>query len=116
MTDIYITITDENMDVLRVVNIYFDGSDSETANEIADNIIKSHAGAVNFEGSPYVTHNSVATLAFTVEHDTAEPRDSISINHIRRRLISRIADLDENDEWLDALHFDDTVKGSLYET
>jgi hypothetical protein len=52
MTDIYITITDENNDVLRKVNIYFDGSDSETANEIADNIIKSYAGAVNFKGGP----------------------------------------------------------------
>lgn len=53
MTDIYITITDENNDVLRKVNIYFDGSDSETANEIADNIIKSYAGAVNFKGGPF---------------------------------------------------------------
>ena len=61
-------------------------------------------------------YNSVAILAFTVEHDTSEPRDSISINHIRRRLLSRIADLDDNDEWFDALDFDDTVKGNLYET
>jgi hypothetical protein len=62
----------------------------------------------------YPTYNSVAWISFTVEHDTADPW-SASINHIRRRLLSRIADLDDNDEWLDALHFDDTVKGSLHE-
>jgi len=62
-----------------------------------------------------MTYNSMAILAFTVEHDTPEPRDSISIDHIRRRLLSRIADLDDNDEWFDALDFQDTIEGPLYE-
>lgn len=62
-----------------------------------------------------MTYNSVAILAFTVEHDSPEARQSISINHIRRRLLSRIADLDDNDEWLDALDFNDTTEGPLYE-
>ncbi len=65
-----------------------------------------------------MTYNSIAVLAFTVEHDTKDPYDSININHIRRRLLSRIADLDDNDEWFEALDFDDTIassKGALNE-
>jgi hypothetical protein len=62
-----------------------------------------------------MTYNSMAILAFTVEHDTQDPEDSISINHIRRRLLSRIADLDDNDEWFHALDFHDTIEGPLYE-
>lgn len=57
-------------------------------------------------------YNSVAILAFTVEHDSEDPYTT-PINHIRRRLLSRIADLDENDEWFGALDFDDTVEGEL---
>ena len=62
-----------------------------------------------------MTYNSVAMLAFTVEHDTPEARESISVNHIRRRLLSRIADLDDNDEWFDAVDFHDTIEGALHE-
>lgn len=50
MTDLYITITDENNDVLRKVNIYYDGSDSQTANEIADDIIEDYDGAKDITG------------------------------------------------------------------
>ena len=60
-------------------------------------------------------YNSMAILAFTVEHDTEDPHDSISIDHIRRRLLSRIADLDDHDEWFDALDFNDTQEGPLIE-
>jgi len=68
-----------------------------------------------------MTYNSIAVLAFTVEHDTEDPYDSINnnrsklqlINHIRRRLLSRMADLDDNDEWFAALDFDDTQEGPL---
>jgi hypothetical protein len=52
MTDIYVTITDENNDVLRKVNIWRDGSDSQTANEIADGIIESYDGAEDIAGEP----------------------------------------------------------------
>ncbi len=50
MTDLYITITDENNDVLRKVNIYYDGSDSQTTNEIADDIIEAYDGAKDITG------------------------------------------------------------------
>lgn len=34
MTDLYITITDENHEVLKMLEIYEDGSDSETVDKI----------------------------------------------------------------------------------
>jgi len=39
MTDIYITITDEDGKCLRSLNIYCDGSDSEEAGKIEEAII-----------------------------------------------------------------------------
>lgn len=50
MTDLYITITDENNDVLRKVNIWADGSDSQTANEIANDIVEAYDGAKDITG------------------------------------------------------------------
>jgi hypothetical protein len=43
--DLYITITDENGDELRKVNVWQDGSDSEGANQIADWVLKTYDGA-----------------------------------------------------------------------
>ena len=43
--DLYITITDENDDILRKVNIWQDGSDSEGADEIAEWILEEYDGA-----------------------------------------------------------------------
>ena len=43
--DLYITITDENDDILRKVNIWQDGSDREGANEIAEWILEEYDGA-----------------------------------------------------------------------
>jgi len=45
MADITITITDENGVILRSVEIYEDGSDSEFSNEIADEIIDNYDSA-----------------------------------------------------------------------
>jgi len=59
-------------------------------------------------------YNSVAVLAFQIEHDTEEPLEncydgtSRTINHIRRKLLQRIADLDDEDGWLEALDIYDT--------
>lgn len=60
-----------------------------------------------------MTYNSVGTIAFTVEHDTENPYESLDLDHIRTRLLKRIIDLDEHGGWRCALHFDDTVKGAL---
>lgn len=49
--DLYITITDENGDILRCVNIYQDGSDSEVANEIANDLLNDFDGAKECERS-----------------------------------------------------------------
>lgn len=43
--DLYITITDENGDSLRRVNIWQDGSDREGADEIADWVLEEYDGA-----------------------------------------------------------------------
>lgn len=43
--DLHITITDENGDQLRSVNIWMDGSDAEGADEIADWILLEYDGA-----------------------------------------------------------------------
>jgi len=59
-------------------------------------------------------YNSIAVLGFTFEHDSEDPYDT-PINNLRRRLLSRIADLDEHDSWFDALDFNDTVEGALHE-
>lgn len=59
-------------------------------------------------------YNTVAVLAFEIEHDTEDPTDNFhdgtfrSVNHIRRKLMQRIADLDDQDGWLEALDFHDT--------
>jgi len=47
--DLYIRISDENGDVLRCINIYEDGSDSEAANEIADDLLRDFNGAREHE-------------------------------------------------------------------
>ena len=61
-------------------------------------------------------YNSVGHIAFTVEHDTEDPYESLNIDHIRKRLLSRIIDL-TNTAGGDALYFfDDTVEGSLMKT
>lgn len=41
--DLYITISDENGDVLRDINIYRDGSDSEGADNIINMIREAYA-------------------------------------------------------------------------
>ena len=43
--DLYITITDENGDVLRRINIWQDGSDSQGAEEIGDWLLDEYDGA-----------------------------------------------------------------------
>mgnify|MGYP001822336566 CR=1 FL=1 len=43
--DLYITITDENDDILAKVNIWQDGSDSEMAEEIRHFLIENYDGA-----------------------------------------------------------------------
>lgn len=60
-------------------------------------------------------YNSVGHIAFTVEHDTEDPYESLNIDHIRKRLLQRIIDLDEHGGWRCALLFDDTVEGALDE-
>ena len=61
-------------------------------------------------------YNSVATVAFTFEHNTINPYDSLDLEgKLRRRLLQRIIDLDENHEWRVALSFDDTIEGALDE-
>ena len=59
-------------------------------------------------------YNSVAVLAFEIEHDTDDPLDNfydgtnVTVNHVRRKLLQRIADLDDEDGWLEALDIHDT--------
>ena len=65
-------------------------------------------------------YNSIAILAFTVEHDTKDPLDTDKpaafIGHVRRRLLSRVKDLNERPmQWFEALDFQDTVEGGLHE-
>lgn len=43
--DLWITITDENNDVLNCVNIYQDGSDFEGAEEIIEWLLENYDGA-----------------------------------------------------------------------
>jgi len=59
-------------------------------------------------------YNSVAVLAFEIEHDDDEPLlnfydgTNLAVNHIRRKLLQRIADLDDENGWLEALDIHDT--------
>ena len=62
-----------------------------------------------------MTYNSVAWIGFTVEHDTENPYDSADVKEIRKRIFSRIADLDEHEDWKAAIAFDDTVEGALHD-
>jgi len=48
--DLYIKITDENGDTLRLVNIWTDGSDSECAEEITEWITENYDGAKEVTG------------------------------------------------------------------
>lgn len=48
--DLTITITDENSDVLRKINIYTDGSDSEATEEICEDILRWYDGAKDITG------------------------------------------------------------------
>ncbi len=54
-------------------------------------------------------YSSVGLLAFTFQHDSSDPTDTPA-NQIRAALMRRIADLDENGEWGQAVAFDDTVE------
>lgn len=53
-------------------------------------------------------YSSVGLLAFTLQHDSSDPTDT-PVNQIRAALMRRIADLDESEEWVEALAFDDTA-------
>lgn len=56
-------------------------------------------------------YNSVATIAFTIEHYTKDPYESLDLEgKCRRRLLSRIIDLDEHGDWREAVAFDDTIR------
>jgi hypothetical protein len=56
-------------------------------------------------------YSSVASIAFTVYHDTKDPYDClINPNHLRRQLLCRIADIDDGNHWIEALGFHDTIR------
>ena len=61
-------------------------------------------------------YNSVGHIAFTFEHNTEDPYNTLDLEgKLRRRLLQRIVDLDENNEWRVALAFNDTIEGALDE-
>lgn len=55
-------------------------------------------------------YSSVCLVAFTLHHDTPDPATTPA-SQIRAALMRRIADLDEAQEWDQAVAFNDTVQG-----
>jgi hypothetical protein len=49
--------------------------------------------------------NSVGMIGFTLLHEDDEPTPE----EIRKSLFRRIADLEETNEWTQAISFDDTI-------
>jgi len=62
-----------------------------------------------------MTYNSVGHIAFCVEHDTKNPYESLTLDHIREQLLKRIIDLNEYGGWRCSLYFNDTREGLLDE-
>ena len=55
-------------------------------------------------------YSSVAWIGFTVYHDTEHPYESVTVKELRKRLLLRIADVDEADDWNEAIGFADTAE------
>lgn len=54
-------------------------------------------------------YNSVCMIAFTLHHDEEDPFLT-PLTQVRAALMRRIIDIDEHEEWGEAVGFEDTVE------